>query len=119
MDPVLVTGDCDCGFAEVIDIENSISDHQATKVYVTISDVIHKTYQRLVWYYKDADFLKFNNLISSFDWNLYFLEFGDDIDTLSIKFTDKYLEFAKESIPSKVVTVHENSKPWFNSGIER
>jgi hypothetical protein len=40
----------------------------ATKLYLKIPDVIHKSYQRLVWIYKKGDFVKLNNLISQFDW---------------------------------------------------
>jgi hypothetical protein len=68
LDPVLVSDDCDCRFVEVIDIDKTISDHKATKLYLKIPDVIHKSYQRLVWIYKKGDFVKFNNPISQFDW---------------------------------------------------
>jgi hypothetical protein len=68
LDPVLVSEDCDCRFVEVIDTDKTISDHKATKLYLKIPDVIHKSYQRLVWIYKKGDFVKFNNLISQFDW---------------------------------------------------
>jgi hypothetical protein len=34
LDPVLVSDDCDCRFVEVIDIDKTISDHKATKVYL-------------------------------------------------------------------------------------
>jgi hypothetical protein len=42
LDPVLVSDDCDCRFVEVIDIDTTISDHKATKLYLKIPDVIHK-----------------------------------------------------------------------------
>jgi hypothetical protein len=59
---------CNCKFVEVIDIDKTISDHKATQLYLRIPDVIHKSYQRLVWIYKKGDVVKFNNLISQFDW---------------------------------------------------
>jgi hypothetical protein len=40
---VLVSDDCDCRFVEVIDIDKTISDHKATKLYLKIPDVIHKS----------------------------------------------------------------------------
>ena len=64
LDPVLVSDDCDCMFVVVIDIE---SDHQATQLYLKILDVIHESYQRLIWIFKECDFAKFDNLISEFD----------------------------------------------------
>jgi hypothetical protein len=39
LDPVLVSDDCDCRFVEVIDIDKTISDHKATKLYLKIPDV--------------------------------------------------------------------------------
>jgi hypothetical protein len=48
LDPVRVSDDCDCRFVEVIDIDKTISDQKATKLYLKILDVIHKSYQRLV-----------------------------------------------------------------------
>jgi hypothetical protein len=38
--PVLVSDDCDCRFVEVIDIDKTISDHKATKVYLKIPESI-------------------------------------------------------------------------------
>jgi hypothetical protein len=32
-------------------------------------------------------------------------------------FTNKYLEMAKECIPTKVVNIRRTDKPWFNSEI--
>jgi hypothetical protein len=52
LDPVLVSDDCDCRFVEVIDIDKTISDHKATKLYLKIPDVIHKSYQRLTKFVK-------------------------------------------------------------------
>ena len=34
LDPVFVSDDCDCRFVEVIDIDKTISDHKATKLYL-------------------------------------------------------------------------------------
>jgi hypothetical protein len=44
------------------------ANHKATKLYLKIPDVIHKSYQRLVWIYKKGDFVKFTkcNLLNSF-----------------------------------------------------
>ena len=34
-----------------------------------------------------------------------------------ISFTNKYLEMAKEYIPTKIVNIRRTDKPWFNSEI--
>lgn len=119
LDPVLVSDDCDCRFVEVIDIDKTISDHKATKLYLKIPDVIHKSYQRLVWIYKKGDFVKLNNLISQFDWYKLLSNCTQNINMMCVRFTEKYLEFARECIPTKTITIRDRDKPWFNSGIKR
>ena len=88
LDPVLVSDDCDCRFVEVIDIDKTISDHKATKLYLKIPDVIHKSYQRLVWIYKKGDFVKFNNLISQFDWYMLLSNCTQNISMMCVRFTE-------------------------------
>ena len=36
-----------------------------------------------------------------------------------MRFTEKYLEFARVCIPTKTITIRDRDKPWFNSGIKR
>ena len=107
LDPVLVSDDCDCRFVDVIDIDKTISDHKATKLYLKIPDVIHKSYQRLVWIYKKGDFVKFNNLISQFDWYKLLSNCTQNINMMCVRFTEKYLEFARECIPTKTITIRD------------
>jgi hypothetical protein len=39
---------------------------------------------------------------------------------MCVRFTEKYLlEFARECIPTKTITILDRDKPWFNSGIKR
>jgi hypothetical protein len=38
---------------------------------------------------------------------------------MCVRFTEKYLEFARECIPTKTITIRDRDKPWFNSGIKR
>jgi hypothetical protein len=37
---------------------------------------------------------------------------------MCVRFTEKYLEFARECIPTKTITIRDRDKPWFNSGIK-
>ena len=119
LDPVLLSDDCDCKFVEVIDIYKTISDHKTTKLYLNIPDVIYKSYQRLVWIYNKGDFVKFNNLICQFDWYKLLSIFTQNINMMCVRFTEKYLEFARECIATKTITMRDRHKPWFNSGMKR
>jgi hypothetical protein len=38
---------------------------------------------------------------------------------MCVRFTEKYLEFAQECIPTKTITIRDRDKPWFNSGITK
>ena len=37
-----------------------------------------------------------------------------DVDDMCLVFNDIFLSVARECIPTKVVTVRKNDKPWFN-----
>jgi hypothetical protein len=78
----------------------TISDHKATKLYLKIPDVIHKSYQRLIWIYKKGDFVKFNNLISQFDWYKLLSNCTQNINMMCVRFTEKYLEFNQNNLGS-------------------
>ena len=117
LDPVLISADCNVTFSEVIDVCREKSDHNATKISLQIPNYLQKTYQRTIWMYKNADFEKFNKLIRQFNWEESFFTLVNDIDEMADFFTNKYLEMAKECIPTKVVNIRRTDKPWFNSEI--
>jgi hypothetical protein len=60
----------------------------------------------------NADFEKFNKLIRQFNWEESFFTLVNDIDEIADFFTNKYLEMAKECIPTKVVNIRRTDKPW-------
>ena len=39
----------------------------------------------------------------------------NDIDEACELFTEKFMSFTRECIPTKMITVRKNDKPWFNS----
>jgi hypothetical protein len=82
-----VTTTC-CRFVEVIDTDKTINDHKATQLYLKIPDMIHKSYQRLVWIYKKGDFVKLNNLISQFDWYKLLSNCTQNINMMCVRFTE-------------------------------
>ena len=49
-------------------------------------------YQREAWLYKHADFINLNSEIRLFDWEGFLLS-SENIDDMSIKFTNKFIKF--------------------------
>jgi hypothetical protein len=60
-------------------------------------------YQPEVWLCRHADFINFNSEIRLFDWEDYSLS-SENIDEMSIKFTNKFIEFAQIYIPVETIT---------------
>jgi uncharacterized protein YacL (UPF0231 family) len=57
------------------------------------------------------------NLLSKFDtvdWNALLSDL-EDIDEMCNTFTETFLRVARECIPTKMVTVRNIDRPWFNS----
>ena len=115
LDPILVR-ECSVGFSSVIDIDRDISDHNATEVEIIVNSRNSTTFKREIWSYSKANFLSFNNEMLEKNW----VEIlGNDVETACDKFTEKYIEVARKHIPTKLITVRTNDKPWFNSEIRR
>ena len=93
--------------SEVIGVDRSISDPNATMINIKIPySIKKKTYMRKVWQYKHVNLLKLNNEISEFQWKSY-LKKCTDIDIMSSSFTQEYLEIISRNIPSKMIQVRE------------
>ena len=68
---------------------------------------------RLVWFYSRADWNGLNKAIIDYDWNICFTT--DDINQISSRFTESFLNLALQYIPNKVVTIRTHNKPWYNN----
>ena len=118
LDPVLVSQDAVVLFSEVIDVNRTISDHQATKVYIKVPHDMNSCYKRTVWLYKHADFNSINLEIENYDWVNFFSQF-ENIDVTCKQFTEQILNIFQTYIPIKEIIVRHNDKPWFNSNLRR
>ncbi|MCG8095193.1 MAG: hypothetical protein JAZ17_16505 [Candidatus Thiodiazotropha endolucinida] len=114
LDPILIPDDMPYLDSGVLETPNVISDHNATFVRISFHYSCQATFKRLVWLYRNADFQQLKALISNYDWSV--LAEGS-VNDACVKFTDVFLEFVRLCIPSKVVTVRPNDKPWFDSDI--
>ena len=98
----------------VIDVPHDISDHKATFIVIPFADISTSVATRKIWFYKRGDYIKMNNLIQEFNWNV--------LTTCSIEdacrhFTDTITYFMHQCIPSKEVIIGSKEKLWYDSKI--
>ena len=116
LDPVLKTDDVLCTDSGVFSVPPGISDHKATFITIPFPYSLNNTFERTIWLYNKAIFTLFNNLVSTFDWQVLLNGTVDEACTL---FTDIFLSFAKSAIPSKIVQIRTDDKPWYDSEIRK
>lgn len=114
IDPVIVSDACIVLDSGTIDVDEFLSDHKATYVSVKIDLNLSNSYYREVWNYKNADIGKLNNMISMHNWDAVIND-TSTVDQACINFTNLFMKFCTECIPSKKVLIRQNDKPWFNS----
>lgn len=118
LDPVIITDTISCISSSVLDIDRSYSDHNASVCHISIPHTLKNVYKRDVWLYKKGDYDKFNRLILECDWaNL--LHSCQNVDLACEAFTTKFIQFAKQCIPTKTITVRPNDKPWMSSELRK
>jgi len=95
---------------------SSISDHSGTYVYIYFNYPDNKTYQRRVWNYKRADYMKLNDLINNYDWSVL-----NPLDTnlATRTFTNIFMTMIKQCIPNYLVTIRTDDKPWYNNELRK
>ena len=47
------------------------------------------------------------------------LDHLNDVDEMCEKFTKCFLKIAQECIPTKIITIRNNDRPWFNNEIRK
>ena len=95
LDPTLFSDELETTFSDVIQVDRIKSDHDATIAFFPISYDLQTNYKRDVWLYKHGNYDGLNSEIDQFDWNSH-LSSLNDIDEMSSKFSNKYIELAKK-----------------------
>ena len=72
------------------------------------------SFQREVWLYERTDRENLLSKLDTVDWNGLLSDL-EDIDEMCNTFTETFLRVARECIPTKMVTVRNIDRPWFNS----
>ncbi|XP_045206717.2 uncharacterized protein LOC123558945 [Mercenaria mercenaria] len=116
IDPIAITKDIHYFDAGTFETDTDISDHFGTYVHIKIDLQLNSSYKRQAWNNKNANFELFNTLISNTDWS--FLNHGS-LDSAADSFVERYIDLAKLCIPTSLVTVRPNDKPWYTSEIRK
>jgi hypothetical protein len=99
-------------------LENNVSDHKGTFVYIKSKIEQNNAYKRNIWSYKNADFDKLATLIKDTDWDSKILD-AVDINQATENFTSTFLKHVRACVPEKSVTIRPKDKPWFDSGLRK
>ena len=116
IDVILVTDSMTSLNADIIDIDNDVSDHKAISTYLKFHENPQSCTKRTVWNYNKGDYERLNKMIDDEDWT-YINEMT--VDESCSCFTELIISFMKICIPSKEVTIRPNDKPWYDSEIRR
>ena len=116
IDPIAISENITSLNAGIFETLNHISDHYATYVFIKNNFIENTPFKRQVFNYKRADFVLLNSLIINHDWS--FLQNGT-LDQSVTQFNSKLLELVKRCIPTTLVTIRPNDKPWYNSEIRK
>lgn len=118
LDPIIISEQIKHIESEVLPIDRSISDHDACLVRIEINSKLSSSYKRDISCYNRANLDEFNRLIEAFSWEEMFAE-SENVDEACTKFTNKFLSMARTCIPSKLVTIRPNDKPWMTSELRK
>ena len=114
IDPIVIPDDMHYLDAGIFSILDNISDHKATYVILPFQYNLQGSFTRLVWLYKKANFDLSKEKLSANDWSVLY---EGSLDDACSTFTDIFLDMVKLCIPSNLVVVRPNDKPWYDSEI--
>jgi hypothetical protein len=89
-----------------------MSDHYASYIFIHFEALPFNTYKRCVWNYKNADFVRLNELINSYNWSILI---NGTVDEASNLFTSSFLDLTKRCIPYKEVTIRQTMVRSYNT----
>ena len=93
-------------------------DHNAIVVKFNLFVFSHRAYKRTIYNFNAVNENILTSSLLSFNWENLFSNVYD-IDILYENWLSRFLTIVKDFIPSRVITVRPNDKPWMNSIIRR
>ena len=118
LDPIIVSDTVDVCFSDVIEIERTISDHDAAFVVINIPVTIKRNFKRRIWLYNQSNVDELKSMINSIPWLDNFTHMLD-VNEMCNYFTEKFLNAVNTCIPSREVLVRDGDKPWMNGVLRR
>ncbi|PJE78524.1 hypothetical protein CI610_02532 [invertebrate metagenome] len=118
LDPIIVSDTVNVIFSDVIDIERTISDHDAVFAIINIPVKIKHYFKRKVWLYDQTDINKLKGMINSIPWFDTFTNLSN-VNEMCNFFTEKFHDAIDKCIPSKEILVRDSDKPWMNGMVRR
>jgi hypothetical protein len=85
-------------------------------VGIHCSKNISRSFKREIWQYKKINYEKFEEKLIEINWNEK-LDHLNDVDEICEQFTKCFLKIAQECIPTNIITIRNNDRPWFNNEI--
>ncbi len=118
IDHIILSDDFNIEDCDVIEFDQTISDHRG--VYVTLATTVSTkmSYSREVWCYLKGNCNKLNALMYDVNW-VDILSACTDVNNACELFYANLINFIRDCIPSETVKIRPNDKPWFNSEIRR
>ena len=99
-------------------VPSDISDHDASIIFIECPKFQTRSFQREVWLYERTDNEKIASKLDTVDWNA-LLSDSQDVDEMCNTFTETFLRVTRECIPTKIVTIRNSDRPWFNSELRK
>ena len=119
LDPIIISDSIHYSFSHVLKVPSDISDYNnASIIFIECPKFQTRSFQREVWLYELTDNEKFASKLDTVDWNA-LLSDSKDVDEMCNTFTETFLKVARECIPTKIVTIRNSDRPWFNSELRR
>ena len=115
LDPIIISDSVHYSYSDVLKVPSDISDHDASIIFIECPK-FQISFQR--WLYERTDHGIFSSKLDTVDW-IALLSDLEDVDEMCNTFTETFLRVARECIPTKMVTVRNSDRPWFNSELRR
>lgn len=116
INPIVVTTEISVYDSGILKTPQEISDHYGTYVYISSNMPSAAPFKRKVRNYNRGDYILLIFLIQTTDWS--FINTGN-LNTACDTFHNKLIEIINVRIPSSLVTIRPNHKPWYNSVIRK
>ena len=95
----------------------STNDHCTVIALLNLRQKPDKPYKRLIWNYDKADVFNLRSCLSNAKWDDCFV--SEDIDSVTMKWTNLLLSIARQFIPNRIITVRPKDKEWYTNDHRR